>query len=136
MAGIQPRYGFPAKKRSFTAAEAITGGQLVERRTGTDLVGVAGAASQAVAGVAMHDVPATRAYIGGPQVGDGHELTVVRDCYIKVVASGAIAVGDKLKAAAAGKVSTWVFGTDNPALIIGEADAAIADTATGLALIY
>lgn len=136
MGGVGPKFGFPGYRRSFTCAEAIVGGQVVERRTGTDLVGVAGAGSAVYAGVAMHDVPASRAYIGGPAVGDGHELTVIRRASLPVVASGAIAVGVKVKAAAAGKVSTWVSGTDAAGLIIGEADEAIADTATGFVYFY
>ena len=136
MGGVGPKFGFPAKRRSRTAAAAITGGQVVERRTGTNLVGPAAADSLVVDGVAMHDVPATRAYIGGPQVGDGNELTVVRDCVIPVVAAGAITVGAKLKAAAAGTVAVWDNVADTADMIIGEADAAAADGATFFAYIY
>lgn len=136
MGGVGPKFGFPGSRRSFTCAAAITGGQVVERRTGTDLVGPAAAGSTVVCGVAMHDVPASRAYVGGPAVGDGHELTVIRNCVIPVTAAGAIAVGKRVKAGAAGTVSTWVSGTDAADLIIGEAEEAIADTATGLVRIY
>jgi hypothetical protein len=66
MAEVQAKFGWPGKQISYTCAEAIVGGQVVERRTGTRLVGVAGAGSLVVAGVARWDVPATRATIQGP----------------------------------------------------------------------
>jgi hypothetical protein len=135
VAEVQAKFGWPAKQLSYTCAEAIVGGNVVERRTGTRLVGVAGAGSLVVAGVARHDVPATKTTIQGPQVGDGNELTVARDCVIPVVASGAVTVGQKLIAAATGKVSA-AGATPDSRTVIGEAFEAAADGATFLAYIY
>lgn len=133
---VRPRFGSPGSALSLskTAAEALTAGQVVEYRTGVDTVGVAGAGSTKVAGVVQDDIPTTRSYVGGPQVGDGHEAVVHRLCVIDVVASGAIAAGDKLIAAAAGKVST-AGATPDARTVIGEALDAAADGATLRALI-
>jgi hypothetical protein len=135
MAEVQPKFGWPANQISYTCAEAVVGGNVVERRTGTRLVGVAGAGSLLVAGVARWDVPATRATIQGPQVGDGNELVVARNCVIAVVASGAVTVGQKLIAAATGKVSA-AGATPDARTVIGEAFEAAADGATFNAYIY
>lgn len=133
---VRPKFGSPGSALSLskTCAEAITAGQLVEYRTGADLVGVAGAGSTKVAGVAQDDVPVSRAFMGGPAVGDGHELVVHRLCVIQVTASGAIAAGDKLIAAATGKAAA-AGATPDARTVIGEALEAAADGATFNALI-
>lgn len=135
MAEVQAKFGWPGLQLSYTCAEAIVGGQLVERRVGTRLVGVAGAGSLHVCGVARWDVPATRATIQGPQVGDGFELTVARNVIIPVTASGAIAAGDKLVAAAAGAVAA-AGATPDARLVVGEAFEAAVDAAIFYAYIY
>lgn len=135
MPEVQIKFGWPGSQLSYTCAEAIVGGQLVERRVGTRLVGVAGAASVHACGVARHDVPAARATVQGPQVGDGNELTVARGVVVPVVASGAVAAGDKLIAAATGKVSAAGAAPD-ARTIVGEAFEAAADGATFNAFIY
>jgi hypothetical protein len=129
---VSPTFGDPGSfRKSYTCAAAVTAGQLVERVAGTDLVQPAGAASVAVVGVAAHDVPATRTTLQGPQVGDGHELTVLANCEVPgVTASGAIAAGDPLIAAAAGKVAAS-GATPDARTLVGRAAEAIADTATG-----
>jgi hypothetical protein len=124
----------PDDNRSFTCAEPVLGGQLVERRSGTDLVGVAGANSVHVVGVALHDVPATRATIQGPQVGDGYELTVIRG-FTKVTFSGSAVEGDKLVAAAGGQVAAAGAAPD-ARMIVGEADEAAANGQVKRARIY
>lgn len=145
MAEVQVKFGWPAKQLTYSVVEAVVGGQLVEVRAvpgGADAskryCGVAGNGSAKVAGVARWDVPAARASVQGPQVGDRDELTVARDGVLPVVASGAIALADKLCGAAGGKVRAYVPGTDDAGLIIGEsyASAAVADGATFNALIY
>lgn len=135
---VRPKFGTmgSALSLSKTCAEAILAGQLVEYRTGADTVGVAGAASIKCAGVAQDDVPVSRGFVGGPVVGDGHELVVHRNCVIQVTASGAITAGAKLKCGAAGVAVAWVSGTDDAGKIIGEALEAAADTATFNAFIY
>jgi hypothetical protein len=135
MAEVQIKFGWPGSQIGYTAVEAILGGQLVERRTGVRQVGVAGAASTKVCGVARSDVPATRATIGGPQVGDENQCLVARRCWAPIVASGAIAVGDKLVAAAAGRASA-AGATPDARTIVGEATEAAADGATFWAVIY
>jgi hypothetical protein len=48
-----------------------------------------------------------------------------------LLAGGAVAAFDVLKAGAAGTVVPWVSGTDSPAAIIGIAQAAISNGSTG-----
>jgi hypothetical protein len=104
---VEPKFGWSsAIIRSYTANSAITAARLVESITGTDLVQPASAGSTKVVGVACWDVPATRASIQGPQVGDGHELKVAKKCVIPVTNSGGSAVGDLLIADTGGKVKT------------------------------
>ena len=135
---VRPKFGLPggASGLSYTAAEALTAGQLVEARTGTRLVGIAASGSQKVKGVVQDDIPTSRAYIGGPQVGDGNEAVVWRRCRIQVTADGAITAGAKLKVGASGKAKAWVSGTDDASLIVGEAAEAASDGATFNADIY
>lgn len=125
----QPYLGWPGLRRSYTCAEAIvatvTGtGVLVERRTGTDLVGNAAVASSTVCGVALDDVPAVRASVTGKQVGDGHEMTVFSGGFINVVAASAVTEGQRLVAAANGTVAAFNSGTHNAGQVIGHADQA------------
>ncbi len=138
MASVQPVFGVEQGRGlriSYTAAEALTGGQLVERRTGNRLVGVAGAASNRVCGVAEFDVPAVRATAQGPQVGDGNEAGVTRMCVVPVTFTGAAAAGDKLVAGAAGAV-TPAGATPDARQVVGEAFEDVGGAGTGLALIY
>lgn len=105
MPGVQPRFGYPGLKISYTCAEAILGGQLVELRSGTRTVGVAAAGSVVCAGVALHDVPASRATVQGPAVGDGFELTVITNVVIAVTFAAAATRGQRLIVAASGQVT-------------------------------
>lgn len=98
---------------TITAAATITGGQLVNV-DGT----VAGAASTTVAGVAGHDATT------------GQPLTVWRVGIHRGTASGSIANGDSVCAAANGQVRTWVTGTDPVASRIGRAWSAAANAAS------
>lgn len=124
---------------SFTCAEPVVGGQLVERRPGAapgqGLVGVAAAGSVHSAGVALHDVPAVRSTIQGPQVGDGGELRVGRAGVFPVTFAAAAVEGDKLVVAAGGQV-TPAGATPDARTIVGEAWEAAASGATRKALIY
>src|SRR3954453_16600660 len=101
---VRPKFGTPTSAISLskTAVEALTAGQCVEYRTGTDTVGVAGAGSLVFAGVVQDDIPAARAFIGGPKVGDGHEAVVHRSCVIQVGPSGGVTIGQRLICAASG----------------------------------
>lgn len=135
MAEVQPKFGANNLQISYTAAEAILGGQLVERRAGNRLVGVAGANSVRVCGVAKWDVPAARASIQGPQVGDGNELVVCRFCVIPVTFTGAAVAGDPLVATAAGQV-TPAGAAPDARFIVGQAFADVGAGAVGLAVIY
>jgi hypothetical protein len=144
---VQPKFGYPGLRISYTCAEAVLAGQVVERRTGTRLVGVAAAGSVKTCGVALWDVPAARATIQGPQVGDGFELTVVRGCVIAVTFDDAAAVGDRLMISTLGKVTpipatdatsaaTVAASLDQQKAVVGEAFEAVAADAVGLAVIY
>lgn len=119
----------PGIRKSQTCAEAIVASQpnsgvVVERRAGTDLVGVAAAASSVVVGVGIDDVPATRVSLTGKQVGDGHEMTVFSGGYVNVVAAAAVTEGQRLVAAANGQVTPFVNATHNASQVIGNADQA------------
>lgn len=116
MAEHIPHYSGGGPTLSPVATAAITGGRVVEI-TGNMTVGHAGAASIKAIGVAGRD-----AAIGAatPVFTDGvHDL----------VASGAIAAGERVVCAADGKVATVGAGTAFQ--VIGIALEAIADTAKG-----
>jgi hypothetical protein len=122
---VQPKFGYPGLRISYTCTAAVTAGQLVEL-TGDFTVGPAGAASTKVVGVALWDVPASRATVQGPQVGDGKELSVASVCVVSLTASGAIAAGDTLVAAAAGAVAA-AGATPDARTVIGRALQAISN---------
>lgn len=103
MSQYLPRF-LPGDQVPVTAAATITGGQLV-KWDGT----VAGTAAVGVAGVAGFDVVS------------GQVVTVFREGVHIGTASGSIAVGDPLCAAASGQIRTWVSGTDAVASRIGTA---------------
>ncbi len=104
----------PLLALGFTPVEAVlnvNGAALViEARAlganaGRRACGVAVANSNKVVGVAKFDIPAARASVGGPMVGDEHALTVYSGCVATVTLTGSAAVpGDFLVAAAAGAV--------------------------------
>ena len=105
---------------SFAATGAITGGRLVEN-TGGMTVAAAAAASAKVQGVAARDAVS------------GASLPVCVDGVHDLVATGAIAAGDIVVAAAGGTVAPIganVFGTK-----VGRALEAIANAATGRILL-
>lgn len=109
----------PGQTITSTASAAITGGQLLEV-SGDNTVAPAAAGSLKVVGQAGHDAAiGARVTIHAP----GRPVC-------EATASGAIAAGDRLKAAAAGKVAKYVDGTDAATLVVGVALAAAADTAT------
>lgn len=134
MAEVQIKFGWPGDQLTFTCAAAVTGGQVVERVAGSRLVQPAGAGSLVAAGVARHDVPATRSYVGGPQVGDGGELLVADDVVIRVTFANAATEGQKLMCAAAGQV-TPAGANPDARTVIGTAFEAVAGGAVGLAKI-
>lgn len=137
MPGTRPKFGERNLEISYTAAAAVVGGQLVERRAGTRQVGPAAAASEVVCGVATNDVPATRTSITGPQVGDEHACTVARMCVIDVTYAAAATVGQKLIAAANGQVTpVGVAAAVDARQIVGECFDATAAGQVGKALIY
>lgn len=84
----------PGDAVPFTASAAVTGGQVVEATT-AGAVGPAGAASLKVIGVAAHDAAI------------GARVTVhIGKIVHEATASGTVAVGDVVIAAAAGLVAT------------------------------
>ena len=114
MADYLPRYSSGAAV-TLTASEAITGGRLVAV-TGTRLVAPAVADSAAVVGVAGYDAEAGDTVTVYTRPSGVHSLT----------ASGAIAAGAKVAAAATGKVQT-VAALLNPIGIALEAATADLD---------
>lgn len=111
MADYLPKFK-PGQAVTFTASADVTGGRLVEI-TGNRSVGPAGADSAKVAGVAAQDTKAGESVTVYTRAGGVHGL----------VASGAVAAGAKVSAAATGKVQT-VGSTENPVGLALEAAAA------------
>ena len=117
--------GSTGLRYSFTAIEAILGGQLVEWRDittkpGVRACGVAGAASVIVAGVALDDIRATASSVQDGQVVDKeHALTVVAYGIVPVVFAAAATRGQALIAAAAGKVTPTGAGAAANDAVIG-----------------
>lgn len=115
MGDFTPRFK-PGHAVTFTASAAVTGGQLVEV-SGNMQVAPATAGSQKVVGQPGHD-----ALAGEPVTVHTPGKTVTT-----AVASGAIAAGDPVKAAAAGKVTKFVVGTDADLARFGTALEGVAD---------
>lgn len=152
MPGVTPTYQWN-QSITYQAAEAIAGGLLVEARTGggtggtPGLVGIAAAGSTKVLGVASRDAKPFNAAApygtnqdGFPVVdisGVGQYVAVWNHCGIGVTYAAAANFGDLLKAAAGGKVTPLVIGTDNAALVIGKCiePAGVAANAVGLTTI-
>jgi hypothetical protein len=108
--------------RTYTATATITadptnGGQLVEL-TGNRTIGPAGAASTKTVGVALQSCAS------------GDVIAVATRGVWPMKASGAIAAGDTLVAAAAGAVST-AGATPDARTVIGRAEEAISSGAVG-----
>jgi hypothetical protein len=138
------KHGSPQTFQVLSSA-AVRAGRLVEYVTesSTTKVQEAGVTSLKVAGVAIDDAVGTstpgaditygtgvtrRAYDTSTMV----DTIGVSTCGVwNLVAGAAVAAFDVLKAGAAGTVVTWVSGTDSPAAIIGIAQAAISNGATG-----
>ncbi len=104
MADYLPLYTDDDDGITVTLSGPVIGGQLV-----TALGAAAGTASTTVIGVAAQDGVA------------GDKITVWPNKFHRLVASGTIASGDPLCAAAAGAIRTAVVGTDAVNSIIGRA---------------
>lgn len=81
-------------------------------------------------GVAAADAETKLAGIPARSAAQGLKVTVYRSGLHTAVASGAIANGDPLCAAAAGKVRKWIAGTDAVASFIGRSWSVAADGVT------
>jgi len=123
MSGVIPRY--ERGPITYTVVEAVKGGQIVEARA-SSVVGVAAAGSTTVLGVATKDAlpeasrSSTDAF-GFPVYNEVAltQYVAVGVGFYPVVYAANAAFGKRLKAAAAGKVTPWVSGTDAADLIIG-----------------
>ncbi len=93
----------PGQAVTYSASVAVTGGQVVEV-TGDRTVGPAAAGSKKVAGVAGFNAPV------------GERVTVFSAGVQRPVASGSIAAGDRVVAAANGKVAAGTTDTIGLAL--------------------
>lgn len=104
--------------RTYTPAEPILGGQLVEARAGSR-IGVAAAGTVRGLGVALTDAQSPDAFVSTPVIVAGRPVlnaavlpTVVAVAYggieTPVVYAGAAAFGQKLIAAANGQVTPFV----------------------------
>lgn len=114
--------------KTFTPVEPIAGGQLVEARA-AGRIGVAAAGSVKVLGVAVTDAQSPDAITGDPAIVNGRPVlnTAILPPKVAVAYSGievpvtyvaAAAFGDKLVAAAAGKV-TPAGATPDARTIVG-----------------
>ena len=90
----------------IVAGAAITKGQLLSLSDAMTVV-PATAGSDAVIGIAMFDAKS------------GAAVSVECEGLVRFTASAQVTAPAKLKAAADGKVATWVSGTDSPSLIVG-----------------
>jgi predicted RecA/RadA family phage recombinase len=97
------------------AAQAATGGLLLEAMTGDRVVRTAQAASVVVVGAAMHDAVA------------GAKVTVASEGVWMLTASGSIAAGSRVVAAASGQVSQ-AGATPDARTVVG---VALADATNG-----
>lgn len=133
---------------TYTVYQTVLHGQLVVIGTSGNvgLVGVAGAGAVNCLGVAENDaLPASTSPTGTSIGGQPLLDTSVQDAYVAVgndgiyrlTAAAALLAGDPLKCAAAGQVTKFVDGTDNPGLKIGRCieAAGIASGAVGACLI-
>ncbi|WP_027500413.1 hypothetical protein [Rhodococcus sp. UNC363MFTsu5.1] len=132
-----------AGPKSFTPAELILGGQLVEARAASR-IGVAAAGSTKVLGVALTDAQNPDTFTGEPVLVNGRPVLnaavlpgVVAVAYggieTPVVYAAAAVFGDRLIAAAGGKV-TPAGATPDARTIVGicTAPTGVAANATGL----
>ncbi|HET7406010.1 MAG TPA: hypothetical protein VFJ21_02585 [Mycobacteriales bacterium] len=114
MSAIAPR--FTEGPVTYTVAEPVTGGQLVEARA-SSVVGVAAAGSLAVLGVALKDATnaaaATNDATALPST-----VPVAADVHVYVTYAAAANFGDKLIAAANGQV-TPAGATPDARTIVG-----------------
>lgn len=109
--------------KSYPAAEAILGGQLVEGRAAGVGAGVAAAGSVKVLGVALNDAVATLITDAVNGVLDlaptGTRVNVAKGVEVPVKYAAAAAFGDKLVAASNGRV-TPAGATPDARTIVGE----------------
>ena len=130
MTSVIPKFG-PGPV-TYEVVEAVKGGQVVEARA-AGKIGVAAAGSTTVLGVASKDANTvannTAAQSGTTTQGYpfvdtsaylvSQYVAVHSEGHLPVTFTGATAFGKAVKAAALGKVSPWVSGTDAADLIIG-----------------
>lgn len=101
----------PGANPTYIAGGVINGGDVVALSAANTVV-QAGAGSAVVVGIAVSDC------------NSGDRVAISRGGVQRPVAGGTIAVGDGVKSAAAGRVQTWVPGTDNVNLLLGFANEA------------
>lgn len=119
--GVTERY-LPGDRYTATVAagQTATGGRLLIGATGDRVVQTAGAGALNVVGVAMHDAAA------------GEKVTVAAEGVWLITASGTIAPGDRVEAAASGQVRVLTAvdtaGSFDPRAVVGWA---MADATNG-----
>lgn len=109
MPDYQPHY-FPGDVIPLTLSGTVAGGQMV-----TAAGAVAGAGATTFIGVSDRDGVS------------GDQINVYTDGVHTLVASGSIAVGDRVKCAAAGKVAVLAAGSDAYDTFVGKALTAATD---------
>jgi hypothetical protein len=114
----------PGENVSYVAGGTITGGQCVILSATGRTVTASSGDTAACVGIAVHDAIS------------GQAVTVARGGEQRPIVNAAVAAGALVKAAAAGRVITWVSGTDNPSLIVGVALATAAASGDPLAVAW
>lgn len=130
--------GAPIKRRnaekSFVPGVAITAGTLVIVDT-SNLAQIAGAAAKNVMGVCLYNCDTAADFSASLAAPTGDRCVVGMHGEYRVTYAAAAAVGEFLKAAAAGAVTPYVTGTDSYELIVGYCTEAIAAAGVGAAYI-
>lgn len=133
--GIVEYYAGPTATFAVKTGQTVTGGDLVELTAAME-VQAAGAGSEKVVGVAMHDAD---------PAGEIKKVTVwLKGAVLPLKANGAITAGDLVESAAAGDVSTvaasggaYVQGeANNYRQLVGLALESISNAATGKIMVF
>lgn len=123
MAGVPVRYS--DQPITYAVSAVVAGGQFVDAdqsASTTNLAGTvtpSGAGSKIAVGVALRDAAPVGTDSATDAAARPANTTVARGgCVVPVTFAAASTFGDRLKTAAAGAVTPWIDGTDDPAMIV------------------
>jgi hypothetical protein len=125
MPGVPIRY--TDQPITYAVSAIVTGGQLVDadqstsQTNATATVTPSGAGSKICVGAALRDAAPAGTDSATDAAARPPNTTVARSgCVVPVTFAAASHFGDLLKTAAAGTVTPWVDGTDDPDLIVAQ----------------